>query len=72
MVDCFDLICFVVFEVFDGKKDKEGMKEVVGSSWKVWEVGGGEREKWECGRVWVEKREVFYDIVRWDFLENIM
>lgn len=70
--DRFDSTCLVAFEVSDGKKDEEGMKEAAGSSWKVWEAGGGEREKWECGRVWVEKREVFYDTARWDSLENIM
>lgn len=56
----------------DGKKDVEGMKEAAESRWNVWEAGGGDREKWECGRVWVEKREVFYDTARWDSLENIM
>ncbi|OXB35427.1 hypothetical protein LQV05_006173 [Cryptococcus neoformans] len=70
--DRFDSTCLVAFEVSDGKKDEEGMKEAAESSWKVWEAGGGEREKWECGRVWVEKREVFYDTARWDSLENII
>lgn len=70
--DRFDSTCLVAFEVSDGKKDEEGMKEAAESSWKVWEAGGGDREKWECGRVWVEKREVFYDTSRWDSLENIM
>ncbi|KIR53422.1 recyclin-1 [Cryptococcus gattii Ru294] len=70
--DRFDSTCLVAFEVSDGKKDVEGMKEAAESSWNVWEAGGGDREKWECGRVWVEKREVFYDTARWDSLENII
>ncbi|WWD19726.1 hypothetical protein CI109_104190 [Kwoniella shandongensis] len=70
--DRFDSTCLVAFEVADGKKDEAGMKLAAESSWKVWEAGGGGRDKWECGRVWVEKREVFYDTARWDPLENIV
>nr|XP_019010411.1 recyclin-1 [Kwoniella pini CBS 10737]OCF49192.1 recyclin-1 [Kwoniella pini CBS 10737] len=70
--DRFDSTCLVAFEVFDGKKDEDGMKVAAESSWKVWEAGGGSRDQWECGRVWVEKREVFYDTARWDSAENII
>jgi recyclin-1 len=38
----------------------------------VWEAGGGSRDQWECGRVWVEKREVFYETSKWDAMENIV
>lgn len=71
-VDRFDSTCLVAFEVADTKKDEAGMRIAASASWKVWEAGGGRREEWECGRVWVEKREVFYDTVKWDATENIM
>ncbi|ODN94766.1 recyclin-1 [Cryptococcus wingfieldii CBS 7118] len=70
--DRFDSTCLVAFEVADGRKDEEGMKVAAESSWAVWEAGGGKREQWECGRVWVEKREVFYDSAKWDSAENII
>jgi len=70
--DRFDSTCLVAFEVADTKKDEDGMRAAATASWKVWEAGGGRREEWECGRVWVEKREVFYDTVKWDATENIM
>ncbi|WVF72932.1 hypothetical protein IAT40_007750 [Kwoniella sp. CBS 6097] len=70
--DRFDSTCLVAFEVADGKKDEAGMRLAADSSWRVWEAGGGSRDQWECGRVWVEKREVFYDTARWDSSENIV
>jgi recyclin-1 len=70
--DRFDSTCLVAFEVSESRKDEEGMRAAAESSWKVWETGGGSRDQWECGRVWVEKREVFYETSKWDSLENIM
>ncbi|WVQ84674.1 hypothetical protein IAT38_006829 [Cryptococcus sp. DSM 104549] len=70
--DRFDSTCLVAFEVADGRKDEQAMQAAAESSWKVWEAGGGGRDQWECGRVWVEKREVFYDTARWDSSENII
>ncbi|OCF61386.1 recyclin-1 [Kwoniella mangroviensis CBS 10435] len=70
--DRFDSTCLVAFEVSDSKKDESGMRLAAESSWKVWDAGGGSRDQWECGRVWVEKREVFYDTARWDSSENII
>jgi recyclin-1 len=70
--DRFDSTCLVAFEVSDTKKDQHGMQAAAEASWKVWEAGGGRRDEWECGRVWIEKREVFYDTVKWDATENIM
>ncbi|WVO18527.1 hypothetical protein L204_106246 [Cryptococcus depauperatus] len=70
--DRFDSSCLVAFEAADGKSDEEAMRLAAESSWKVWEAGGGHRERWELGRVWVEKREVFYDTARWDPGENII
>ncbi|KAL7424555.1 F-box protein: endocytic membrane traffic, recycling ReCYcling 1 [Cryptotrichosporon argae] len=69
--DRFDSTCLVAFEVADSKGDADAMKQAAESSWVVWEAGGGRRDEWECGRVWVEKREVFYE-GKWDGTENII
>ncbi len=70
--DRFDSTCLVAFEVADSKGDEAGMNLAAESSWKVWEAGGGGRDQWECGRVWVEKREVFYETGKWDPSENMV
>lgn len=70
--DRFDSACLVAFETADGKGDEGDMRTAASSSWKVWDAGGGSRDQWECGRVWVEKREVFYETSKWDPLENIV
>lgn len=70
--DRFDSTCLVAFEMADSKGDTEGMRIAAEASWSVWEAGSGSREHWECGRVWVEKREVFYETSKWDSLENIV
>lgn len=70
--DRFDSTCLGAFEMADSRKDEAGMRTAAEASWKVWEAGGGRREEWECGRVWVEKREVFYEAGKWDAAENIM
>lgn len=69
--DRFDSTCLVAFESAEASKDERGMRAAAESSWKVWDAGGGSRDQWECGRVWVEKREVFYETGKWDSLENI-
>lgn len=70
--DRFDSTCLVAFEVADSKGDEGDMAAAAASSWKVWDAGGGRRDQWECGRVWVEKREVFYETGKWDPMENIV
>jgi recyclin-1 len=55
----------------DSKKDERAMRIAADGSWRVFEVSGGRRDQWECGRVWVEKREVFYETGKWDAGENI-
>jgi len=70
--DRFDSACLVAFEMADSKGDEKEMAAAAESSWKVWDAGGGSRDQWECGRVWVEKREVFYETSKWDPLENIV
>ena len=62
------------FDVADGKGDEEGMRVAAGASWEVWEAAGHGEGKaagdWEMGKVWAEKREIFYEQGRWDPLEN--
>jgi recyclin-1 len=70
--DRFDSSCLVAFEMADAKNDEAAMRSSAESSWKVWDAGGGGRDQWECGRVWVEKREVFYETGKWDPLENVV
>ncbi|WOO81899.1 Recyclin-1 [Vanrija pseudolonga] len=70
--DRFDSTCLVAFETADSRKDEAGMHTAAEASWRVWDAGGGERSEWECGRVWIEKREVFYDTAKWDASENII
>lgn len=69
--DRFDSTCLVAFEMGDSKKDERAMRIAADGSWRVFEVSGGRRDQWECGRVWVEKREVFYETGKWDAGENI-
>ena len=70
--DRFDSTCLVAFETADARGDVAGMQIAASSSWKVWDAGEGGQDQWECGRVWVEKRELFYETGRWDSLENIV
>jgi len=66
--DRFQANLLTAFETADGNKDEERMREAAGSSWEVWDnTQGGE---WEIGRVWTEKREVFYESGQWDPLKN--
>lgn len=70
--DRFDSTCLVAFEMADSKGDTDAMRNAAQASWSVWVAGSGSRDQWECGRVWVEKREVFYETSKWDPLENIV
>ncbi|KAH9986298.1 exocyst complex component Sec10-domain-containing protein [Russula vinacea] len=51
------------FDVADGRADEAGMREAAEASWEIWdphEIGSGAVAEWEMGRVWGEKREIFY------------
>ncbi|KAF8507628.1 exocyst complex component Sec10-like protein [Gautieria morchelliformis] len=67
-IDRFEASLLAAFERADGLKDEDGMKEAAWSSWEVWDRA--QRGEWEIGRVWAEKREVFYEGERWDPLKN--
>ena len=65
-MDRFDATLLSAFDVADGKGDEAVMKEAAESSWELWDGVGD----WEMGKVWAEKREIFYQH-GWKPLDNI-
>jgi recyclin-1 len=65
-MDRFDASLLAAFDVADGKNDEAAMKEAAESSWDLWDRTGD----WEMGKVWAEKREIFYQH-GWKPLDNI-
>ena len=43
------------------------LREAADASWEVWDGPGAE---WELGKVWAEKREIFYEQSKWKPLDN--
>jgi recyclin-1 len=61
--DRFDATLLSAFENADGRADEDGMRDAAEASWEIWdphETGSGAVAEWEMGRVWAEKREIFY------------
>jgi recyclin-1 len=61
--DRFDATLLNAFDAADGRADEDGMREAAEASWEIWdphESGRGAVAEWEIGRVWAEKREIFY------------
>jgi recyclin-1 len=52
----------------DQKSDEKGMSEAAYASWDVWDGSGN--DEWEIGRMWAEKREIFYEQGKWEALAN--
>ena len=73
-IDRFQSSLLSAFDVADGKKDEEGMREAARASWDVWDGHISSRfvpvSDWEMGRVWAEKREIFYEQESWNPLDN--
>ncbi|KIY67488.1 hypothetical protein CYLTODRAFT_422518 [Cylindrobasidium torrendii FP15055 ss-10] len=65
-IDRFDANLLAAFDVADGKFDEAGMRDAATSSWEIWDRRGD----WEMGKVWAEKREIFYIQDRWNPLDN--
>ncbi|KAF5392670.1 hypothetical protein D9757_000887 [Collybiopsis confluens] len=65
-MDRFDANLLAAFDQADEKGDEKGMREAAHASWLVWDGTEGD---WEMGKVWAEKREIFYD-QPWDPLAN--
>ncbi|KAI0824477.1 exocyst complex component Sec10-like protein [Trametes gibbosa] len=66
-IDRFEDGLLTAFDVADGKGDEAGMREAAEASWEVWDGAGAE---WELGKVWAEKREIFYEQSKWKPLDN--
>lgn len=64
--DRFEDALLTAFDMADGKDDEAGMKQAAEASWEVWD---GSAEDWELGRMWAEKREIFYQH-KWKPLDN--
>ena len=65
-MDRFDANLLAAFDMSDGKSDEVGMREAAESSWLVWvsdhtTTSSASTEGWEMGKVWAEKREIFYE-----------
>ncbi|KAK2460734.1 hypothetical protein APHAL10511_007204 [Amanita phalloides] len=77
-MDRFDASLLTAFDVADGKGDEDAMREAAESSWDIWEssltLGAprapGAMSGWEMGKVWAEKREIFYEHGRWNSMDN--
>ena len=72
-MDRFDANMLAAFDVADGKGDEGDMRAAAEASWEVWEAAGhseGKASDWEMGKVWAEKRGIFYEQGRWDPLGN--
>ncbi|KAG7087379.1 hypothetical protein E1B28_013352 [Marasmius oreades] len=65
-MDRFDANLLAAFDLSDSKSDEAGMREAADSSWLIW-VSDTTTAKavftvdWEMGKVWAEKREIFYE-----------
>lgn len=67
VMDRFDSNLLAAFDVADGNGDEAGMREAAEASWQVWDRSAGD---WEMGKVWAEKREIFYQMDKWRALDN--
>ncbi|KAG6828773.1 hypothetical protein H0H92_006796 [Tricholoma furcatifolium] len=65
--DRFDASMLAAFDSADSRGDEDGMREAAESSWEVWT---GSASEWEMGKMWAEKREIFYVQGQWDPLAN--
>jgi recyclin-1 len=65
-IDRFEATLLAAFDHADSQGEEDKMREVAESSWEVWDGAGD----WELGKVWAEKREVFYEQGHWDPLDN--
>ena len=66
-MDRFDSNLLAAFDIADGKGDEEGMREAAFSSWELWDKSSAD---WEMGKVWAEKKEIFYQQGKWKALDN--
>jgi recyclin-1 len=65
-IDRFESTLLASFDLADSQANEAGMRETAESSWEVWDGTGD----WEMGKVWTEKREIFYETGKWDPMAN--
>lgn len=65
-IDRHEANLLAAFDIAESRKDEKGMTEAAEASWEVFD-GPGE---WELGRVWAEKRGVFYEAAEWNPMDN--
>ncbi|KAG8908302.1 F-box protein: endocytic membrane traffic, recycling ReCYcling 1 [Tulasnella sp. 403] len=78
-IDRFEATLLSAFDSADSRGEENGMKDAAWASWEVFEgnvsvspssfLGGGSAE-WEMGKVWAEKKEIFYEGGKWDPISN--
>ncbi|KAG8999124.1 F-box protein: endocytic membrane traffic, recycling ReCYcling 1 [Tulasnella sp. JGI-2019a] len=66
-VDRFETSLLTAFDTADRRGSEEDMRD---AAWASWEVYDG-RSEWEMGKVWAEKKEIFYEAGKWDPIKNI-
>ena len=66
-MDRFDSNLLAAFDTADEKGNEEAMREAATSSWELWDKGSAD---WEMGKVWAEKKEIFYQQGEWNALDN--
>ncbi|KAF9004655.1 exocyst complex component Sec10-domain-containing protein [Cyathus striatus] len=74
VMDRFEARLLTAFDAADGKGNEDDMREAAEAGWEIWDAVGQSvlrrKEDWEIGKVWAEKREIFYETGRWDPLAN--
>ncbi|KIM77632.1 hypothetical protein PILCRDRAFT_615587 [Piloderma croceum F 1598] len=68
-IDRFDASLLAAFDLADSKNDEKAMREAAEASWEVDHNNAG--DNWEMGKVWAEKREIFYEQGQWNPLDNV-
>lgn len=79
-LDRYDASLLTAFDAADTSGDEARMNEVASASWQVsvcmngigWRIDklGWTGGDWEMGRLWAEKREIFYEQGKWDPFAN--
>ncbi|THH15991.1 hypothetical protein EW146_g4575 [Bondarzewia mesenterica] len=59
-VDRFQSTLLAAFDSADSRGDEVAMREAAEASWEIWDPRASGIGEWEMGRVWAEKREIFY------------
>jgi recyclin-1 len=68
-IDRFDQLLLAAFDQADSNLDEHAMREAAESSWELRDPRTDKRD-WEMGKVWAEKREMFYEQEKWTPLAN--